>query len=37
MASRITDVRVEVVADAGHACHLEHPEQVAHLIDSFVA
>ena len=34
MADRITDVRVEVVPDAGHACHLERPELVAHLLDS---
>lgn len=37
MAARITDAQVEVIPDAGHACHLERPEQVAHLVDSFVA
>jgi 2-succinyl-6-hydroxy-2,4-cyclohexadiene-1-carboxylate synthase len=36
MAERITDVRVEVVSGAGHACHLEQPEHVAHLVASFV-
>ena len=33
-AEHIADVRVEVIADAGHACHLEHPERVAHLLSS---
>jgi 2-succinyl-6-hydroxy-2,4-cyclohexadiene-1-carboxylate synthase len=37
MAERIPDVRVEVIAGAGHACHLEQPEQVAHLLTSFTA
>jgi len=34
MAERILDARVEVVADAGHACHLEQPERVAQLLGS---
>jgi 2-succinyl-6-hydroxy-2,4-cyclohexadiene-1-carboxylate synthase len=37
MAERIADVRVEVIAGAGHACHLEQPERVAHLLASFEA
>ncbi len=37
MAERIADVRVEVVPGAGHACHLEQPEHVAHLLASFEA
>jgi 2-succinyl-6-hydroxy-2,4-cyclohexadiene-1-carboxylate synthase len=36
MAERIADVRVEVIPGAGHACHLEQPEHVAHLLASFV-
>jgi 2-succinyl-6-hydroxy-2,4-cyclohexadiene-1-carboxylate synthase len=32
MADRIADVRVEVIPSAGHACHLEQPELVAHLL-----
>jgi 2-succinyl-6-hydroxy-2,4-cyclohexadiene-1-carboxylate synthase len=32
MAERIADARVEVIPDAGHACHLEEPERVAHLL-----
>ncbi len=35
MAERITDARVEVVPDAGHACHLEQPEHVADLLANF--
>jgi len=35
MAERIADVHVETVAGAGHACHLEQPEQIAHLVTSF--
>jgi 2-succinyl-6-hydroxy-2,4-cyclohexadiene-1-carboxylate synthase len=34
MAARIADARVEVLPDAGHACHLEQPERVAHLLAS---
>jgi 2-succinyl-6-hydroxy-2,4-cyclohexadiene-1-carboxylate synthase len=37
MAERIADVRVEVIPGAGHACHLEQPERVAHLLTSFSA
>ena len=35
MAAAIPQARVEVVAGAGHACHLEQPEAVAHLLRSF--
>jgi 2-succinyl-6-hydroxy-2,4-cyclohexadiene-1-carboxylate synthase len=35
MAERIADVRVEVIAGAGHACHLEQPERVAHLLTTW--
>jgi 2-succinyl-6-hydroxy-2,4-cyclohexadiene-1-carboxylate synthase len=35
MAERITDARVEVIDGAGHACHLEQPERVAHLLASW--
>jgi 2-succinyl-6-hydroxy-2,4-cyclohexadiene-1-carboxylate synthase len=35
MAAHLPDVRVEVIAGAGHACHLEQPERVAHLLTSF--
>jgi 2-succinyl-6-hydroxy-2,4-cyclohexadiene-1-carboxylate synthase len=35
MAERIPDARVEVIPDAGHACHLEEPERVAHLLTSW--
>jgi 2-succinyl-6-hydroxy-2,4-cyclohexadiene-1-carboxylate synthase len=34
MAAAIPDARVEVIAGAGHACHLEQPEAVAHLLAS---
>ena len=34
-AAAIPDARVEVIADAGHACHLEQPDAVAHLLDSW--
>jgi len=34
MAGAIADARVEVIPDAGHACHLEQPETVAHLLAS---
>ncbi|HEY3672546.1 MAG TPA: alpha/beta fold hydrolase [Acidimicrobiia bacterium] len=37
MAERIPGARVEVIDGAGHACHLEQPEQVAHLLASFTA
>jgi len=37
MAEQIADARVEVVEGAGHACHLERPERVAHLLPSFSA
>jgi len=37
MAARIADARVEIVPGAGHACHLEQPEHVAHLLASFGA
>ena len=35
MADQISDARVEVIEGAGHACHLEQPERVAHLLTSF--
>jgi 2-succinyl-6-hydroxy-2,4-cyclohexadiene-1-carboxylate synthase len=34
MTERIANSRVEVIPDAGHACHLEQPELVAHLLTS---
>jgi 2-succinyl-6-hydroxy-2,4-cyclohexadiene-1-carboxylate synthase len=37
MAARIADARVEIVGGAGHACHLEQPERVAHLLTSFAS
>jgi 2-succinyl-6-hydroxy-2,4-cyclohexadiene-1-carboxylate synthase len=37
MAARIAGARVEVIPDAGHACHLEQPARVAHLLASFTA
>lgn len=35
MAERIADVRVEIIPAAGHACHLEQPERVAHLLSTW--
>jgi 2-succinyl-6-hydroxy-2,4-cyclohexadiene-1-carboxylate synthase len=35
MAESIPDARVEVIDGAGHACHLEQPERVAHLLGTF--
>ena len=35
MAESITDVRVEVIPGAGHACHLEQPEAVSQLVASW--
>jgi 2-succinyl-6-hydroxy-2,4-cyclohexadiene-1-carboxylate synthase len=35
MAAAIPDARVEVIADAGHACHLEQPDTVAHVLASW--
>ncbi len=35
MAEAIPRARVEVVPGAGHACHLEQPEAVAHLLSSW--
>ena len=32
MAEHVADARVEVIPGAGHACHLEQPEHVAHLL-----
>jgi 2-succinyl-6-hydroxy-2,4-cyclohexadiene-1-carboxylate synthase len=37
MAERIADVQLEVVPGAGHACHLEQPARIAHLLASFTA
>jgi pimeloyl-ACP methyl ester carboxylesterase len=37
MAEHIADAHVEIVEGAGHACHLEQPERVAHLLVSFAA
>jgi 2-succinyl-6-hydroxy-2,4-cyclohexadiene-1-carboxylate synthase len=36
MGAEIPDGRVEVIADAGHACHLEKPEAVAHAVASWL-
>jgi 2-succinyl-6-hydroxy-2,4-cyclohexadiene-1-carboxylate synthase len=35
MADAIPRARVEVVPGAGHACHLEQPEMVAHVLSSW--
>jgi pimeloyl-ACP methyl ester carboxylesterase len=35
MAVAIPRARLEVVPGAGHACHLEQPETVAHLLASW--
>jgi 2-succinyl-6-hydroxy-2,4-cyclohexadiene-1-carboxylate synthase len=35
MAAQIPEVRVEILAGAGHACHLEQPERVAHLLTTW--
>ncbi len=35
MASRMSDARVETIASAGHACHLEEPAAVAHLLSTW--
>ena len=34
MSALIPNARVEIVAGAGHACHLERPDDVAHLLAS---
>jgi 2-succinyl-6-hydroxy-2,4-cyclohexadiene-1-carboxylate synthase len=35
MAVAIPDARVEAIPGAGHACHLERPGEVAHLLSSW--
>jgi 2-succinyl-6-hydroxy-2,4-cyclohexadiene-1-carboxylate synthase len=35
MAGGIPDARVEVISGAGHACHVEQPNAVAHLLASW--
>ena len=35
MAGAIADARVEVIPGTGHACHLEQPERVGHLLTSW--
>jgi 2-succinyl-6-hydroxy-2,4-cyclohexadiene-1-carboxylate synthase len=35
MAAVIPEARVEVIAGAGHACHVEHPDAVAQLLASW--
>jgi 2-succinyl-6-hydroxy-2,4-cyclohexadiene-1-carboxylate synthase len=36
VAAEVPDALVEVIADAGHACHLERPERVAHAVTSWL-
>lgn len=36
MGAEIPDARVEVIAEAGHACHLEQPAAVAHAVTSWL-
>ncbi len=35
MAATLSDARVETIAGAGHACHLEEPAAVAHLLTTW--
>ena len=35
MAAALPDARVEIIGGAGHACHLEQPETIAHLLTSW--
>ncbi|MFI5047872.1 MAG: alpha/beta fold hydrolase, partial [Acidimicrobiia bacterium] len=37
MAEAIPHARVEIVPDAGHACHLEQPEHVSQLLRAWSA
>lgn len=37
MSERLPDARVEIVADAGHAVHLERPDAFAALVRGFLA
>ena len=36
MAEQIPDSQVELIADAGHASHIEKPEQVHKVIKDFL-
>jgi 2-succinyl-6-hydroxy-2,4-cyclohexadiene-1-carboxylate synthase len=36
MGTQIADARVDVIPDAGHACHLEQPAAVAHAVTSWL-